>query len=215
MSALDLPSKKPLYIRVSKLPLYSHVLKRSDGIYQQYRTKKKTLGKEYRQLPRTRALQRQFGKRVRAYEKIKLELKYYRSMYVVNAQGSGRLDKKCVWRFTVDATVYTTSPIDDERYDGLASCATALAEWLIDEFGFHNVTFDTVGGEVDSRVSREDSKGLGVYVVSLDVEDVQMASGDYRPGRNIRLENARMLAKSQRHEAYSVRGCQIIPRVAP
>lgn len=68
---------------------YFHYLRRSDGVVQRYRTKSKFLGKGYRQLPRTRALQRRFGKRVRAYEKIEKP-------------------KRRMWRFTVGLSFYVT-----------------------------------------------------------------------------------------------------------
>lgn len=139
---------------------------------------------------------------------------FFRTIWVVNAKGSGRLAKTCSWSFTVDATIYTFSHIDDERLAGLEALCSKLSAWLVSEFGFHHSTFDTEGVELNAHVSREDSRGIGFYFVSLDVEDVTMARGDYRSRLDIRTINAYMLNQSKLATSYSVVGCTLKPRLA-
>jgi hypothetical protein len=145
---------------------------------------------------------------------VKHSSSFFRTIWIVNAKGSGRLAKTCSWSFTVDATIYTFSPIDNERLEGLAHLAGDLSGWLASNFGFHHSTFDTVGTSVDAPVSREDSRGIGFYFVSLDVEDVTMARGDYRSRRDIGSVNAEMLVESERDTSYSIVGCKVKPRLA-
>lgn len=139
----------------------------------------------------------------------------FRTIYVVNAKGSGVNEKKCSWSFTVDATIYTFAPIDTRRLGAMADVSHTLSEWLIDEFGFRNTSFNTVGGEINAKVSSESSKGLGIYFCQVDVEDVTMAKGDYRSGRDLALINAHMLDESCQPKSYSVKNCSLVPRLAP
>ena len=92
---------------------------------------------------------------------------------------------------------------------------TQNAEWLIDEFGFHNATYDTKGAAIDQVRSTEDARGIGFYYVNLDVEDVTMARGDYRSRRDVFLVNASMFNESMESGSYSIRNMQVVPWVAP
>lgn len=139
----------------------------------------------------------------------------YYTISVVNAKGSGRLRKSGSWSFTVDSSIYTFAPIDYKRLSGLEDLSQALAEWLVDEFGFHRATFATEGSGIDIPSSVYDAKGQGFYYVKLDVEDVMVAKGDYRSRQDIDVINADMLDESCKSESYSIKNMQIIPRVAP
>ena len=141
--------------------------------------------------------------------------KVYRTVIVQNWKGSGRVGQRGAWSFTVDATVYTFAPIDGRRLAGLQDLVTQHAEWLVDEFGFHNATYDTKGAAVDQVRSAEDSRGQGFYYVNLDVEDVTMARGDYRSRRDVYVVNASMFGESMVSGSYSVRDMQVVPWVAP
>lgn len=138
----------------------------------------------------------------------------YQTIYIVNAKGSGVGEKQEGWTFTVDASIFTFSPIDPERYGGLVSLAEELSGWICDELRLHNASFDTVGSQLDMPVSAADSGGQGFYFVHLDVEDVTMAKGDYRSRSDIAVVNAAMLAESEQPGAYSYSSGKVKPRVA-
>ena len=198
---------------------HKHYIKRKDGIVQRYNINDANFRKYYRkaELHRPRILERKFKKRVRVYEKGKRRVLgvVYRTIIVQNWKGSGCGYKRGAWSFTVDASVYTKAVIDKKRLEGLQELVTELASWIIDEFGFHRSTYDTKGAAVDQVRSREDARRAGLFVVNLDVEDVTMARGDYRFGRDIGIVNALMLDQSCRSGSYSFRGNKVVPWVAP
>jgi len=133
----------------------------------------------------------------------------------VNAKGSSIGKKKIAWTFTVDASIYTFAPIDAFRLERMAYLADDLSDWIINEFGLHNVTFDTLGSATDMPTSNQDARGHGFYYCHLDVEDVTMAKGDYRSRQDIRSVNADMLNESQQRESYTFVGSTLFPRLAP
>jgi len=161
---------------------------------------------------RPRWAEKKYGKRVRIYTR-KIGVVYY-TQYTCNAKGTWINEKRGAWSFTVDAKIYTPSFIDDKREESLASLPEALTEWLLDEFGFRNFTYDTVGINVNSERPRTDAETQGLFIVDLDVEDVTMARGNYRYRRNIKRVNACMLVESQKRESYSIVGFSLVPRVA-
>lgn len=139
----------------------------------------------------------------------------YQTIYIVNAKGSGAGEKQEGWTFTVDASIFTFGEIDPKRYDGLADLASELSTWVCDELRLHNAAFDTVGSQINAECSAADSRGQGIYIVHLDVEDVTMAKGDYRFGRDLAIVNAAMLAQSEDIRSYTYASGKIVPRVAP
>ena len=191
-----------------------HYIVRSDGVVHLYNFKESNFRKNYTFAYRTRKLhtRRRKGKwmKIRVYVK---KIVYF-SIYVVNTKGSGVNEKRGSWSFTVDASIYTTASIDEARIEGLGDLAEALAEWLVDEFGFRNAVFTTVGSQTDAEHPAEDAEEQGLFIVNLDVEDVTMAQGDYRLGRNIESVNACMLDESCKRESYSVKNLSLIPRMA-
>lgn len=192
-----------------------HYIVRSDGVVQAYFFKnEKEFRKNYvKAVPhRPRKAERRFKKRVRIYTR-KIEVVYF-SIYVVNAKGSGCNKKRGSWSFTVDASVYTSSPINQERITGLGDLAESLAEWLVYEFGFRRAVFITVGSRFDAEHPARDAEAQGLFIVNLDVEDVTMARGDYRYRRNIERVNACMLDESCKRESFSVKNLSLVPRVA-
>ena len=116
-------------------------------------------------------------------------------MFVVNAKGSGINHKAGAWSFTVNASIYTFAPIDKQRLEGLAELATKQSEWMVNEFGLMRTIYTTVGSAIDLRSSSEDCKGQGIYYTHLDVEDSNVAKGDYRSRQDISTINDKILTE--------------------
>jgi hypothetical protein len=158
--------------------------------------------------------QKTLAKRRKIHPNLETKTMPYQTVYIVNAKGSGVGESAEGWTFTVDASIFTFSPIDNERLLGMVRLAEELSSWICDELRLHNASFDTLGSQLDMPVGAEDSRGQGFYFVHLDVEDVTMAKGDYRSRSDIAAINASMLAESEQPGAYSYSSGKVQPRMA-
>lgn len=175
---------------------------------------RKRFKEEYRKaIPhRPREAEKIFERRVRVYEK----KEYYRTTFIVNAKGSGRAGYKGNWTFTVDAQIYTTAHIGEQkRFEAMADLCFSLVEWIISDGGFHNPEIPhTVGGEVDELFPADQAERFGLWECRLAVEDTLVARGDYRHRRYIKVVNDCMLNQSQQGKLYSYVGLKVVARVA-
>lgn len=193
-----------------------HYIIRRDDVVQSYHFKsEKEFRKNYvKAVPhRPRKYERRFKKRVRLYVKAE----YYRTTVIINPHGTGRVGKpREKWSFNVQSTIFTTQRIEEDevRFNAMVSVAEKLRDWIIDHFGFYNITHDTAGVSTDKRIPKQDAEAAGLWINKLTVKDILVAQGNYRLRRNINVVNACMLVESCKSELYSVRSGEVVAWVA-
>ena len=109
-------------------------------------------------------------------ELVSWEPAYYFTIYIENWHGSGIARKRGEWSTTVQASLTTENPINDEVYEAIVSSVGGISKWIRDELRLHNPRGPITRGSTPNEERKRSDLSEDAGFVRWSIQDKLVAT---------------------------------------